>query len=81
MLEETHALAEMLEVELDRTLTLMMLDGAHKDLTRIATWIDPVLGTFVKAVMRVASYIDVVREVCLGLRCTRRTTSSTTTWT
>ncbi len=25
------------------------------------------LGTFVKAVMRVASYVDVVREVLLGL--------------
>ena len=39
-----------------------------KDITRIAQWIDPhLLGTFVKAVMRVVSYIDIVREVLLGL--------------
>ena len=40
----------------------------RKDITRIAQWIDPhLLGTFVKAVMRVVSYIDIVREVLLGL--------------
>ena len=69
MLAETYGLAEMLEVELDQNLTLMMLDWCtHKDLKRIATWIDPsMLGTFVKAVQRVASYVDVIREVLLGL--------------
>ena len=48
---------------------LMMLDWTtHKDIKRIAVWIDSyMLGTFVKAVMRVASYIDVVKEVLLGL--------------
>ena len=47
----------------------MMLDWTtHKDITRIAHWIDPhLLGSFVKAVMRVASYIEVVKEVLLGL--------------
>jgi len=70
VLQETEALAEMLEVVLDRNLTLMMLDWVtHKDIQHIATWIDPhMLGTFVRAVMRVVSYIDVVREVCLGLQ-------------
>ena len=69
MLRFTEELAEILEVELDRTLTLMMLDWVtHKDLQRIASWVDAhMLGTFVKAVQRVASYIDVVREVLLGL--------------
>ena len=59
----------MLEVSLERTLSLMMLDWCtHKDITRIALWIDPhQLGMFVKAVQRVASYVDVIREVCLGL--------------
>lgn len=54
---------------LDRTLSLMMLDWTvHKDITRIAQWVDPsLLGTFVKAVMRVSSYIDVLKEVLLGL--------------
>jgi hypothetical protein len=70
VLRETDGLAEMLEVELDRSLTLMMLDWVtHKDLTRIAAWVDGhMLGTFVKAVMRVSSYIDVMREVLLGLQ-------------
>jgi hypothetical protein len=59
----------MLEVELDRHLGLLKLDWcAHKDLTRIACWIEPaLLGTFVKAVMRVVSYIEVLKEVVLGL--------------
>jgi hypothetical protein len=69
VLYETEGLAEMLEVSLERTLSLMMLDWcSHKDITRIALWIDPhQLGMFVKAVQRVASYVDVVREVLLGL--------------
>ena len=47
----------------------MMLDWVtHKDLQRIASWVDAsMLGNFVKAVMRVASYVDVIREVVLGL--------------
>ena len=62
-------LAAMLEVELDRHLGLLMLDWCtHKDLARIACWIEPaLLGTFVKAVMRVVSYIEVLKEVVLGL--------------
>lgn len=46
-------------------LSCIMLDWCeHKDIHRIAKWIDPhLLGTFVKAVMRVVSYIDLVREV------------------
>ena len=54
---------------LESELTLMMLDWcANKDITRVAACIDPaLLGTFVKAVMRVVSYVDVVREVLLGL--------------
>ena len=57
------------QVELDRNLSLIMLDWCErKDITRIAHWIEaPLLGTFVKSVMRVISYIDVVREVLLGL--------------
>lgn len=69
---ETLALAEMLDVPMSRTLSLMMLDWLeHKEtagLTRIAQWLDPhMLGVFVKAVLRVVSYVDVVREVLLGL--------------
>ena len=46
-----------------------MLDWCtHKDIKRVARWVDPsMLGTFVKAVMRVVSYVDVIREVALGL--------------
>ena len=46
-----------------------MLDWcANKDIRRIANWIEaPLLGTFVKSVMRVISYMEVVREVLLGL--------------
>jgi hypothetical protein len=56
-------------VEFDANLSRVMLDWCtHKSIVRIATWIDaPMLGSFVKAVMRVVSYIDVVREVLLGL--------------
>ena len=40
----------------------------HKDITRIANWIEGhLLGTFVKTVMRIISYIDVCKEVLLGL--------------
>lgn len=62
-------LAHYLGVDLDRQLGLLMLDWCErKDITRIAQWIDPhLLGTFVKAVMRVVSYMDIVREVLLGL--------------
>ena len=53
------------QVEIDINLSLMMLDWVqHKDITRVAQWVDPhMLGSFVKAVMRVASYLDVVKEV------------------
>lgn len=46
-----------------------MLDWCtHKSVERVAVWIDAhLLGSFVKGVMRVVSYIDVVREVLLGL--------------
>lgn len=46
-----------------------MLDWVtHKDIKRIAYWMDAsLIGSFVKAVMRVVSYVDVVREVLLGL--------------
>mmetsp|Transcript_64461 Transcript_64461/g.171886 ORF Transcript_64461/g.171886 Transcript_64461/m.171886 type:complete len:483 (+) Transcript_64461:1224-2672(+) len=65
----TKDLAEILEVSLDESLSLMMLDWVmHKDITRVAQWVDPhMLGVFVKAVMRVASYLEVVKEVLLGL--------------
>ena len=39
---------------------LQARSGVHRE--------DPsMLGNFVKSVMRVASYVDVIREVCLGL--------------
>jgi len=67
--DATYGLAYHLEAELDHNLSLVMLDWCmHKDIKRIAVWIEPsMLGTFVKAVMRVISYLDVVREVLLGL--------------
>ena len=54
---------------LDRALGLLVLDWVeHKDIKRISCWIEPsLLGTFVKSVMRVVSYVDIVREVALGL--------------
>lgn len=57
------------QVELDHNLSLLMLDWVtHKDIKRIAYWMDAsLIGSFVKAVMRVVSYVDVVREVLLGL--------------
>ena len=69
VLNETLALAEQLDVELETNLTLMMLDWCtHKDIARIAGWLDSfMLGVFVKAVLRIVSYVDVVREVLLGL--------------
>jgi len=65
----TFELAEILEVELNTNLSLIMLDWCeHKDITRIANWIEGhLLGTFVKTVMRIISYIDVCKEVLLGL--------------
>mmetsp|Transcript_38853 Transcript_38853/g.89223 ORF Transcript_38853/g.89223 Transcript_38853/m.89223 type:complete len:715 (-) Transcript_38853:368-2512(-) len=69
VVKETLRLAEMLEVELQQSLFQVMLDWiAHKDITRIATWVEPhMLGSFVKAVIRVSSYIEIVKEVLLGL--------------
>jgi len=54
---------------LDRQLGQLVLDWIEKkDITRIAKWIDAaLLGTFVKAVMRIVSYVDMVKEVALGL--------------
>ena len=54
---------------LDRSLGLLVLDWVeHKDIKRISCWIEPsLLGTFVKSIMRVVSYVDIVREVALGL--------------
>eukprot|EP00965_Chrysotila_dentata_P051696 1715977-Pleurochrysis_carterae.AAC.2 len=45
-------MAEKLEVEMDDTLCLMMLDWCtHKEITRVASWLDAhMLGVFVKAV-------------------------------
>lgn len=61
--------ARGVQVELDHNLSLIMLDWCtHKDIKRVAYWVDAhLLGSFVKAVMRVVSYVDVVREVLLGL--------------
>ena len=65
----TAELGEILDVDFDTTLSKMMLDWCeHKDLSRVASWIDAsMLGAFVKSVLRVVSYLDVVREVLLGL--------------
>ena len=54
---------------LDRNLGLLVLDWVeHKDIKRIAMWIEPsLLGTFVKSIMRIVSYVDMIREVALGL--------------
>jgi hypothetical protein len=69
--EYSDSLAQQLgrEDPLERTLMYLMLDWlTHKDLTRIATITDPhLLGGFVKAVMRVLSYSDMIRQVLLGL--------------
>lgn len=56
-------------IALDRQLGLLVLDWVEKkDITRIAKWVDAaLLGTFVKAIMRVVSYVDIVKEVALGL--------------
>lgn len=68
-LDYANELAEYLSVKLDQELCLMMLDWCqNKDIKRIAGWIDPyLLGTFVKAVMRIVSYVDILKEVLLGL--------------
>ena len=70
----TCAYADELALQLDqdpppRRLMRMMLDWcATKDIHRVARCVDPhLLGSFVKSVMRVLSYVDVVREVLLGL--------------
>ena len=81
VLQETEYLAECLEVELVGRSRCRCLTGANKDITRIASWIDPaLLGGYVKAVQR-------------SLVCGRHprgpprpeqsnlTTSSITTWT
>lgn len=46
-----------------------MLDWVeHKDIKRISQWVDASsLGAFVKSVMRIVTYVDVVKEVALGL--------------
>lgn len=46
-----------------------MLDWVeHKDIKRISKWVEgSALGAFVKSVMRVVTYVDVVKEVALGL--------------
>lgn len=61
--------AQLHKDKLDRKLALMMLDWClTKDINHVAGCVDPsLLGSFVKAVMRVLSYVDVVREVLLGL--------------
>ena len=48
---------------------LLALDWClTKDIHRVARAVDPhLLGSFVKSVMRILSYVDVVREVLLGL--------------
>ena len=57
-----------LTLALTLTLTLTLTRCEHKDITRIANWIEGhLLGTFVKTVMRIISYIDVCKEVLLGL--------------
>lgn len=69
-LEYADFLAGQLNKEpLDRHLCLLMLTWCQtKDIHKIAACVDPsLLGSFVKAVMRVLSYVDVVREVQLGL--------------
>ena len=70
----TCAYADELALQLDqdpptRRLLGMMLDWCEtKDIQRVARCVDPhLLGSFVKSVMRCLSYVDVVREVLLGL--------------
>jgi len=70
----TAAYADELALQLDqdpppRRLMGMVLDWvATKDIHRVARCVDAhLLGSFVKSVMRVLSYVDVVREVLLGL--------------
>jgi len=70
----TCAYADELAQQLDldpppRRLLLLALDWClTKDIHRVARAVDPhLLGSFVKSVMRILSYVDVVREVLLGL--------------
>ena len=69
VLDESDHLAGMLDVKLSRNLCLLLLDWTRfKDVGRIASWLDGhELGSFVKGVMRIVSYVDVVRTVLLGL--------------
>mmetsp|Transcript_15421 Transcript_15421/g.23190 ORF Transcript_15421/g.23190 Transcript_15421/m.23190 type:complete len:1435 (-) Transcript_15421:1365-5669(-) len=63
-------LSEQLDKEKpDRILALLVLEWVKtKDIKVIAKLVDPhLLGSFVKVIMRLLSYIDVVREVLLGL--------------
>ena len=63
-------LAGQLDLDsMERRLMMLALDWIRtKDIHRVARCVDPVLlGSFVKSVMRVLSYVDVVREVLLGL--------------
>eukprot|EP00930_Biecheleria_cincta_P033780 TRINITY_DN23394_c0_g1_i2.p1 TRINITY_DN23394_c0_g1~~TRINITY_DN23394_c0_g1_i2.p1 ORF type:complete len:203 (+),score=27.50 TRINITY_DN23394_c0_g1_i2:255-863(+) len=62
-------LAASLEVELDRTMGLLVLDWMrNKDLMRVARFIDAaLLGDFIKTVMRLLSYVEHIREAFLGL--------------
>ena len=66
--QSMYALAES-GLVLNENLASLMLDWCtHKDITRIAMWVDgSMMGAFVKSVMRVVSYLDVVKEVLLGL--------------
>ena len=73
-LQATCAYADELAGQLDldpmeRRLMMLALDWIRtKDIHRVARCVDPaLLGSFVKSVMRVLSYVDVVREVLLGL--------------
>ena len=64
----TLILTLTLTLSLTLTLTLTLTRCEHKDIKRIANWIEGhLLGTFVKTVMRIISYVDVTREVLLGL--------------
>ncbi|KAJ8604109.1 hypothetical protein CTAYLR_001776 [Chrysophaeum taylorii] len=56
--------------DLPRNLATLVLDWCRtKDIHRIAACVDPhLLGSFVKVIMRVLSYVDALREVLLGLQ-------------
>ena len=70
--EQTAQLGDMIGLPDDAfepTLARIMLDWCeHKDVRRVAQWLDAhMLGVFVKSVLRVVSYVDMIREVLLGL--------------